>query len=969
MVKARLQTRILTLLIISIVVALVAISAIGIEANRVNAASVPALYNPMSLAKAPKINATLNITKVDNKTYDPVNTSVQYASPLTICGNVSVQDYISNLNLYNIKIDWGDGTSTSPDITAGIPINFDNTPQPDGSYFGSWQFPYQTGQTGHAYKAPGTYEVTIYFNHSQPGGADQTMQEFTIQNVYISQVATQMDFTEQPSDTAVNMPNLAAEVTIKDAGGDPVTLGNYRVSLTLGDQQGNVTTAATLSGSTTVYTGNTGTAIFSGLSIDKAGTYTLIANCDEAGLQATSALFEVHSFPLTVTGVTADNKTYDGTVTATINNTSASLNGLIEGYSDVYLDTAGASASFGNKNVGTNKPVSITGLSLDGPDATYYWLENSSVDITANISSESLTITAVTDSKIYNGNTGSNTVPEITDGKVAPGDAAAFTQTFDTKNVGENKILTPAGSVNDSNDGHNYTYNFVSVSTGSINPAPVTVTGITVKDKVYDGTDSATLVMGNASLKGVISPDIVDLVTTGASASFADANAGTDKAVTLHDLTVDNTNYVLVLPDLRATIFPVTPAINVTGGNFTYDGAAHPATATVTGIDGAVVPGSFAFKYNGVNTAPVSTGTYNVLAIFTSYDSDYSDATGNGSITVTAFYSGGGGGGGGGGGTPVIPAPTAVPAQPPEAVPTPAPTPTPSPPPTPDYLTVDFLGNIVKGEISSNGALLDQLVATGPNGSNQMVISRGTIALDKDGQIVKLLQITQTAMPPLSKDQVAVSQAYSFGPAGMTFSQPIKIFLGYIPDQVPQKIVSINLAYYNADKGWVDLQEGATLATSGQASGSVNHFTTFAVIARRAPATFQVSNLMIIPSKEKIWGAVPFIVIIGQKVELTAEVNNGGGMAGTYQGILKLSGQEAGQQALDLNPDQSGKLYFTLEGLSPGHHTVEIGGQSGEFTTTTLYNVFEMTGCFLLLGSIISGLVLFLKRRRRIKVE
>jgi hypothetical protein len=63
------------------------------------------------------------------------------------------------------------------------------------------------------------------------------------------------------------------------------------------------------------------------------------------------------------------------------------------------------------------------------------------------------------------------------------------------------------------------------------------------------------------------------------------------------------------------TINKATPTVNVTGGTFTYDAQAHPATGTVTGVGGADL-GEPTFTYNGVAGAPVNAGTYAVVGSF-----------------------------------------------------------------------------------------------------------------------------------------------------------------------------------------------------------------------------------------------------------------------------------------------------------------------------------------------------------------
>jgi len=86
---------------------------------------------------------------------------------------------------------------------------------------------------------------------------------------------------------------------------------------------------------------------------------------------------------LTVTGVTANNKAYDGTTAATLNTTSATLDGKISG-DIVSLDAAHAVGTFATKDVGINIPVTVSGLAISGADMGNYTLTQP-VGITANI--------------------------------------------------------------------------------------------------------------------------------------------------------------------------------------------------------------------------------------------------------------------------------------------------------------------------------------------------------------------------------------------------------------------------------------------------------------------------------------------------------------------------------------------------------------------------------------------------------
>ena len=92
-------------------------------------------------------------------------------------------------------------------------------------------------------------------------------------------------------------------------------------------------------------------------------------------LQADSAVPVRFSLPqITVSGITAKNKTYDGTATAELDITNASFSG-VTGADRVALDLSGVTAVFVDKDVDTNKAVSVTGqFRLTGADADKYML-------------------------------------------------------------------------------------------------------------------------------------------------------------------------------------------------------------------------------------------------------------------------------------------------------------------------------------------------------------------------------------------------------------------------------------------------------------------------------------------------------------------------------------------------------------------------------------------------------------------
>jgi hypothetical protein len=119
-------------------------------------------------------------------------------------------------------------------------------------------------------------------------------------------------------------------------------------------------------------------------------------------------------------------------------------------------------------DAGTSNDI---GASFEG-DAN---LNPASATALITINQRSLTVTAVANTKVYDGTTSSSAIPNITSGSLVTGDVANFIQTFDNKEVGTGKTLTPSGAVDDGNSGLNYSVTFTPVTTGVINKAILTV--------------------------------------------------------------------------------------------------------------------------------------------------------------------------------------------------------------------------------------------------------------------------------------------------------------------------------------------------------------------------------------------------------------------------------------------------------------------------------------------------------------
>jgi filamentous hemagglutinin family protein len=325
-----------------------------------------------------------------------------------------------------------------------------------------------------------------------------------------------------------------------------------------------------------------------------AGNYALT--------QPTGLAANITPASLTVTGETAVNKVYDGTVAAAL--TGGSLNGVIAG--DAATLSLTQAGTFASRNAGTGIAVTANDV-LGGTSAGNYTLTQP-VGLAANITPASLTVTGESAAnKVYDGTVAAALTGGSLSGVIA-GDAATLSLNeagvFTSKNVGTAVAVTATDSLGGTGAG-NYALTQPTGLAANITPASLTVTGETAVNKVYDGTVAAALTGG--SLNGVIAGDAATLSLTQAG-TFASRNAGTGIAVTANDVLGGTSagNYTLTQPvGLAANITPAS--LTVTGesaANKVYDGT---VAAALTG-------GSL----SGVIAGDAATVSLNEAGVFTS---------------------------------------------------------------------------------------------------------------------------------------------------------------------------------------------------------------------------------------------------------------------------------------------------------------------------------------------------------------
>ncbi len=404
------------------------------------------------------------------------------------------------------------------------------------------------------------------YNGTAAGTADITVKTLTVS-------ATGVNKVYDASTTATVM--LLSDKVI----GDDVTLAN--TTATFADKD----------------VANDKTVSVSGISISGSDVVNYFLSNTTA-----SATANITKAPLAVT-INLNNKTYNGNTSAVYSSTNPRvLNGVIAGDDVIVVDTG--SKTFDTKHVGAGKTVTATGLTLDGVDAGNYAFDGTGTG-TANITARPITVTAVTGAKVYNSTTASVGTPAITSSTIVGTDVANFSQAYDNKNVGTGKTLTASGTVTDDNSGANYTYTFVTNTTGVITTKVINVTAQT-GSKVYDGTVSSVVAPVVNTL------ETGDTITTVPTQSYDTKNVGTGKTLTASGLIINDgfggANYTIsyVVNSTGEVTAKALAISGVTASNKVYD----TNTTAVLSFAGAALTGVESGDTANVTIVSVPTGTF-----------------------------------------------------------------------------------------------------------------------------------------------------------------------------------------------------------------------------------------------------------------------------------------------------------------------------------------------------------------------
>jgi Bacterial lectin/YDG domain/MBG domain (YGX type) len=256
--------------------------------------------------------------------------------------------------------------------------------------------------------------------------------------------------------------------------------------------------------------------------------------------------------------------------------------------------------------VGSPYPIVCSGpattSATDGVTYNAAYLGNSPGVLTIN--PYPVTITAVASNRMYNGTTSSTAGPTLSPSTLPYGDTLILSETYDNANVGSSHIMTPAASAGPATLLSNYNVTPVTINTGVITPAPLTITANSV-NKTY-GT--ALLLAGTGFTTSTLySSDTVTSVTLASAGAAGTAVVGGYPIVASAAVGSGLSNYTITYVNgiLMVTPYPLT--VTATGVNKDFDGTTN---ATVTLSDNRINPAdTFTDSYASASFSDPNPGT------------------------------------------------------------------------------------------------------------------------------------------------------------------------------------------------------------------------------------------------------------------------------------------------------------------------------------------------------------------------
>jgi len=558
-----------------------------------------------------------------------VATASKFINAITLAngtnGGVATNYVLPTLNNTNAAVTITAATLTPTLSNTGVTKVYDGATSAPSGFTPTWSYAgLVSGDTVAALSSTGTA-----YNNKDVGSANKV----TVSGLAITGItgtntsaasdyvlnATSKDVAATVSAKTLTLSGFAADATKIYDGATTATISNAGslVGLVTGDVVTVSNTGATYA-DRNVDTGKTVTLNGISLGSTDAGNYTIAAT------STTSAAITAKA--LTITGMTATSRTYDGSLIAAL--TGGTLATGVDGEA---LTFTGQTGVFADKNVATGIAVTVTGTTLGngtGGLASNYSLTQPTV-VAANISAKALTVTATVTNKVYDGNTTATGTGSV--GTLASTDSVlvAGSQTFTDKNVGTTNRTVSASGVTIKDSGGvdmtgNYAITYTNNTASTISQKALVISGITATSKIYDGNAVASVSTAGVTSSVLQTGGMVagDNLTVSASGNFRNAgntandkNAANGKTVALTSSYggTDVGNYSFTdQSTASANITARALTVTATGTNKVYDGL---TTDTVSLADDRVSGDVLTLANTVANFADKNVGTAKTVSV------------------------------------------------------------------------------------------------------------------------------------------------------------------------------------------------------------------------------------------------------------------------------------------------------------------------------------------------------------------
>ncbi|WVN40957.1 MBG domain-containing protein [beta proteobacterium MWH-UniP1] len=560
----------------------------------------------------------------------------------TLSGNLTIAENINTTSTTSTAIRVAAGTSAARGgtgtpasgniIVNGSPVLSAGTGGTIGLYTGSISD--STGLTALIGSASGNFRYNTSINSSGTvtAGYSTALATNQVNALYREQPTATITVAGKSMTYGDSLPTLTSTVsTLQNGDKAENMIGDSTLSVTAG-----------VAGTSTSGNFNYGThSIGVASAVDKLGY----------SLSYTPGTLTVGKRAVSVSGVSAADKPYDGSDSATLSYANLSFGNSIAG--DLLTITAG-SGKFDNKNAGENKTVSLTNFSYGGADLGNYTVTDQP-SVMANITKRVVSLSAV---KTYDGSN-SLTGSQVTIGNLVGSEKLTYTgATSSSKHVAAAGKYIDAITLGDATDGSGGLESNYQLPTLNVANAPVTITAKTLTPtisntgvtKVYDGTTAAPDgFTPTYTFSGLITDDTAAVLTnTGAaynSATVAGANQITVSGLAIGSITGTNssqaTDYVLdaTSKTVAATISRATLTVTADNKSRVYGDANPIFSQTITGyvngenktsagVTGSATGSTVATSTSDVGSYTITGSTGNLAA------ANYSFSTADGTLSI-----------------------------------------------------------------------------------------------------------------------------------------------------------------------------------------------------------------------------------------------------------------------------------------------------------------------------------------------